>query len=84
MTTTVLELGYGDVGMAGIKADDGKHGVIFHSLDKHVPIGEDTEHGQCRTEDLDQHIFLQITSKSKESLQVLIDKLEEAKGYFDA
>ena len=83
MTTTTLELGHGDVGIAPLKADNGNHGVLF-TPNPNDSVSEDTGMGNCRSDDFKPHVFLEITSTSKESLQVLIDKLEEAKCYFDS
>jgi len=83
MTKTTLRLGDGNVGLASLKADDGSHGILFHR-NEGGGVGKDTGLGECRTEDFKPEVFLEITSSSKESLQVLINTLEEAKGFFDA
>lgn len=83
MTKTTLRLGSGNVGLVSLKADDGCHGILFHR-NEGGEVGKNTGLGECRTEDFEPEVFLEITSSSKGSLQVLIDKLEEAKGYFDA
>ena len=81
MTSTTLELGHGDVSIAALKADDGKHGVIFMA-DPNVEIGAKTG-SAGRSEDLEKPVFLSINSARKESLDVLIQKLQEARRYFD-
>lgn len=81
MTSITLELGHGDVAIAPLKADNGKHGIIF-TENQNGEIGKDTGRGECRSEFFEPRVFLEITSTSKESIQVLIDKLEDAKGYF--
>lgn len=83
MTLTTLKLGIGEVGLAALKADDGSHGILFHR-NEGGEVGKDTGLGECRTEEFEQEVFLEITSSSKESLQVVINTLEEAKGFFDA
>ena len=80
MTNTTLELGHGDVAIAPLKADNGNHGILFQ-LNQGGAIGENNGRGECRSEDF-EGCFLEITSTSPESIQVLIDRLEEAKGYF--
>lgn len=82
MTFTSLELGHGDVGIAPLNADNGRHGVLFQT-NPNGKVGEPNGEGNCRSECFDR-VFLEITSSSKESIQVLIDKLEEAKCYFDS
>lgn len=83
MTMTTLKLGSGNVGLASLKADDGCHGILFHR-NEGGEVGKDTGFGKCRTEKFEPEVFLEITSSSKESLQVIINTLEEAKGFFDA
>ena len=83
MTTTTLELGHGDVAIAPLNADNGNHGIVF-TQNPNGSVGEDTGGGECRSECFKPHVFLEINSTSKESIQVLIDKLEEAKCYFDS
>ena len=80
MTFTSLELGHGDISIAAVKADDGKHGVMFFHT-PNVQIGADT-HEPVRTESDKREVFLQITSAKPESLDVLICKLQEARDYF--
>ncbi len=81
MTHTTLELGHGDVSIAPLNADDGKHGVIF-MVDPNVEIGAKTG-SAGRSEDLEKPVFLSINAARKESLDVLIEKLQEARSYFD-
>ena len=50
-------------------------------VDPNVEIGAKT--GEAgRSEDLQKHVFLSISSERKESLDVLIEKLQEARDYF--
>ena len=81
MMLSKLILGYGDVGVAAIKTDDGTKGILFHR-NKDGEVGELTGHGGCRTENLEPEVFLEIVSSSADSIQVVIDALEEAKGLF--
>jgi hypothetical protein len=83
MTKTTLELGHGDVGLVSLKADNGCHGILFHR-NEGGEVGKDTGLGECRTEVFEPEVFLEITASSKESLQVIINTLEEAKKFFDA
>jgi hypothetical protein len=78
---TTLRLGNGDVGLACLNADDGAHGILFHR-NEGGSVGKDTGHGECRTEDFEPEVFLEITSSSRESLQVIINTLEEAMSFF--
>jgi hypothetical protein len=78
---SALKLGDGQTAIASYQAVDGAHGVIFCD-NKGGTVGIDTEHGERPVEDV-EGMFLIITSSCKESIQVLIDKLEEAKRFFE-
>lgn len=80
MTFTSLELGHGDISIAALQADDGRHGVMFFHT-PNVEIGADT-HEPIRTEKDTRTVVLQITSAKPESLDVLICKLQESRDYF--
>ena len=81
MTMTTLQLGNGDVAIASLNSDKGMHGVVFFA-NPGGETGAPTGHGGRRSEETEV-MFLEISSTSKESIQVLINKLEESKTFFD-